>query len=58
MSNVEPMKVLDGIENLIKDSSRGPFLQPDLIAHYFIQLSLFCIFGDDINRVGGFNDLI
>jgi hypothetical protein len=58
MSNVESVKVLDGIENLIKNSPRSPFLQSDLIRHDFKKLSLLCIFGDNINKVSSLNDLI
>lgn len=58
MGDVESMKILDGIEDLIKNPTCCSFFESALCGHDSEKFSLLCEFGDQIDEIGSFDDLI
>lgn len=58
MSNIKPVQILNGIQDLVEDPACRPLLQPHLVGHHPKQLALLCELVDDEHMVCGLDDLV
>lgn len=58
MGDVESMKILDCVEDLVENPSSCPLFEANLCGHYSEEFSLFCKLSDNVDMVCGLNDLV
>ena len=58
MCDIESVKILNSIQNLIENSASCPLFQSDFSRHNFKQLPLLCILSDNVDVFSCLYDLI
>lgn len=58
MSYIKPMKVFNGIKDLVENTSSSSLFEPNFSSHHSKKLSLLSELSNDINMLCSFNDLI
>lgn len=58
MSNIKPVQILNGIQNLVEYPASCSLLQSDLVSHHAEEFTLLCELVDDEHVICCFDDLV
>ena len=58
MSNIKPVQIFNGIQDLVENPACRSLFQPYLVGHDSKQLALFCKLVDDEHMVCSLDDLV